>query len=410
MFFIEVFNYSLVFVAGGLVSYYFLISLLALRENKNAVHETATIRKFAVILLAKDKDQNLSRSLYSLSGLVYPKNKYDLIVIADSYSDRIVQLAEKVGAKIKIPPADRRGEDNNALLPWIFNDVLQGGEPYDAVVIFDSDGLVSGNFLEVMNYYLEQGSEAVQCSYKNLYSPENWIDKIREVDFTIDRFVYPSGRKVLGLGISHQSNGVCFSTPLLYEFPWKIEKHPSIIEYGFDLRLNGIDIDFASSAVVYTTILPENRDRNSNFSNLDTNNYQLIRRYTPQLLSTIVETKSLKYVDMFFELVFPRPSNFMLFIVAMGVINSVFWGLTWVSLPALMSWLIINGVAIASITVALMAAGAQQKILKSVIYIPITIYIKALDFIQKYRREKKPIIGPDEKENSFAVSDEKHPV
>lgn len=410
MIFIEVFNYSLVFAAGGLISYYLLISILALRTNRNIDHETVKTRKFAVILSTYGKEQVLSRSLYSLSGLVYPKNKYDLIVIADSYTSSIVQVAEKMGAKIMVPPIDKRDENKNIILPWAFDRILQGDESYDAVVIFDSDGLISGNYLEVMNYYLEQGSEVVQCSYNNLYNPEGWINRILEVDFLIDRFICPMGRRVLRLGINIRSNGICFSTALLREFPWKIEKHPSIIDYGFDLRLKGIEIDFALTAVVFTPVLPVNRDRSNNSSNLIASSYQLSRKYMPQLLSRAVKTKSFKYVDMLVELVSPRFANLMLFVVAMGVLHGVLWGLGWISSSVLLLWLIIIGAAITSVSVALIAVNAQEKFLKSIMYIPITIYIKAQGFMQKYRREEQAIVASDEKDNRVAVSDENQPV
>ncbi|PAU92861.1 hypothetical protein CK503_14330 [Aliifodinibius salipaludis] len=407
MIFIEGLNYLLVCVAGGVTSYYLLISLLALLKNKNIDYEASKIRKFAVLLFAQEKEQGLSRILYSLSGLIYPKNKYDLIVIADSYSNNIVKMAEKMGAKIMVPPTDTREEDENMILPWAFDSILHGDESYDAVVTFNSDGLISGNYLEVMNYYLEQGSEVIQCSYNNLDNPKTWIDKICEMDFLLNRFVYPIGRKNIGLGLTLGNNGICFSTVLLREFPWKTEKQPSIVEYGFDLRLRGVEIDFAPNAAVFTSILPVNNDNNSYFSTPN----ESLRKYLPQLLGRAVKTKSHKYVDILIELLLPKIANIIFLIAAMGLINSALWGLGWISLSPLLYWLVIFGVAITSISIALTAAGTQQKFLKSVMYIPVTIYLKVQGFIQKYRREDQAIVSPpDEKDKRFVVSDENHPV
>lgn len=410
MIFIEGFNYLLVWVAGGVTSYYLLISFLALVKNKNADYEVTKIRKFAVVLFTHEKEQGLSRILYSLSGLIYPKNKYDLIVIADSYSDNIIKVAEKMGAKIMVPPTDKRDKNKNMILPWAFDSILDGDESYDAVVIFNSDGLISGNYLEVMNYYLEQGSEMIQGSSNNLDSPKNWIDKICEVDFLFNRFVYPIGRKILGLGLTFENNGICFSSVLLREFPWKTEKQPSIVEYGFDLRLRGVEIDFAPNAVVFTSILPSNSDKNSYFRTPDPLSYQSLRKQVPQLLEKTVKRKSRKYAYVLIELLLPKFTNITFLVVAMGLINGVLWGLGWISLSPLLYWAVVFGLAITSIIIALTAAGTQQKLLKSFMYIPVTVYLKAKGFIQKYLGEDQEIVSPKEKDKRFVVSDENQPV
>jgi hypothetical protein len=410
MVYIEVLNYFLVFTAGGLISYYFVISLLALRTNTNISHEAIRTRKFAVILYSQGNGNVLSRSLYSISGLVYPKNKYDLIVIADSYSDSIVQIAKKMGAKILVPPNNQQAGNKNYILPWAFNSLLKGDASYDAIVSFDSDGLISGNYLKVMNYYLEQGSEVIQGSFNNLNNPKSWIGKIREMDYVIDRFVYSLGRKALNQGINLRSNGICFSTALLREFPWEIEKQPSITEYGIDLRLNGIEVDFASPAIVFTEILPVITSKKNYFINQSVSNYQLLRKYMPQFLRRVMKTKSFKHADIFFELVSPKFANLILFALAIGAMNGIGWGLGWIGLLTLILWSMIIGTAITSVYLALIVAGAQQKFRRLVMYIPVTIYLKIEALFKKTRRSEQPIETPNGKEKYLRVPDENQPV
>lgn len=410
MVYVEVLNYFLGFTAGGLISYYFVISLLALRMDTNMSHEAIKTRKFAVILYSHGNGNVLSRSLYSISGLVYPKNKYDLIVIADSYSDNIVQIAKKMGAKILVPPKNQQAGNKNYILPWAFNNLLKGDASYDAIVSFDSDGLISGNYLNVMNYYLEQGSEVIQGSFKNLNTPKSWIGKIREMDYVIDRFVYLLGRKALNQGINLRSNGICFTTAILREFPWEIEKKPSITEYGINLRLNGIDIDFASPAIVYTETLPGITNKKNHFIDQSVSNYQLLRKYMPQFIRRAMKTKSIRHADIFFELVTPKFANLILFSIVVGVMNGIGWGLGWTGIFALLLWSLIIVTAIASVYLALIAAGSQQKFKKLVMYIPVTIYLKIEALLKKTRSSKQLVEMPDEKGNFLRVPDENQPV
>lgn len=406
MIFFEVFNYLLLIMGGGIVIYYLLISLFAFRRDRDNNFETVKSRKFAVILFIQEKEQVLSRSLYSLSGLVYHKNKYDLIVIADNYTDSIVQVAEKMGAKIIIPPSDKLRGDNKNILPWVFAHLLEEEQSYDAITVFNSDGLVSGNYLEVMNYYLEQGSEIIQGSYKNLHTPKGWIDKICEMNFLMDSIIYPQGRKALGLGTNIRSNGMCFSTSLLHEFPWK-EGQQSINEYGLSLRLHGIEIDFAPEAVVYTEILTEKWNRNSY---LNTDSYQLLKKYAPQLLRSTLKTKSLKYINILFELISPRFVNMVLFVVAMSIINAAVWWGGWVLTSPLLLWLGIMGLSMISVFISLIGTGSQNKFLKSAFYIPINVYVKAKGLIQRFLRKEKVVEGHGGKDNPLVVTDENQPV
>ena len=414
MIFVEVLNYSFVFMTGGLISYYLLISLSALKRDDNIDYTAGKIRKFAVIVFAHEKKQLLSSLLYSVSGLVYLKNKYDVIVIADSYANDIVQTAEKMGAKVMVPPIGTRKRHKKNILPWAFESLLQENKSYDAFVLFDSDGLVSGNYLEVMNYYLEQGNEVVQCSYSNLYSPKNWVDKISEVNFIIDRVVYPRGRKVLGMGTALQSNGICFSTALLREIPWKIDKQSNITEYGLDLKLDGIDIAFASSAVVFTKIptTHSGKGESNYFSNPNAGHFHLIRKYISRFLRGRVNRNSVKYIDLLFGLIIPQFSNLVLFVISMAIIDGMLWGVGWISLSALLLWVLLIGIVLINVSVALIVAGGKQKFLKQIMmYIPVNIYIKVKRFFQRNGKNEKSIVAPDDGNDKYVtVSDDNQPV
>ena len=241
-------------------------------------------------------------------------------------------------------------------------------------------------------------------------SSESWIDKIYDVNFLLNRFVYPMGRKVLGLGTTLCSSGVCFSTDILREFPWQIDQYPSVLEYGFDLQLKGIEIDFASSALVFTKITPSSSEVNNYPNTPSASSYHLIKKYVPQLLSTKANIKSIIRIGILLELVSPKLANLILLIVAMGLINTVLWWVGWVSVSALLIWLVVGAVAILSIPVALMVTDAPQKFLKSLMYLPITVYTMLQDSIQKYQKEDPSIIELKKKDNGLRVSDESKPV
>jgi hypothetical protein len=57
-----------------------------------------------------------------------------------------------------------------------------------------------------------------------------------------------------------------------------------------------------------------------------------------------------------------------------------------------------------------MVTDAPQKFLKSLMYLPITVYTMLQDSIQKYQKEDPSIIELKKKDNGLRVSDESKPV
>lgn len=407
---IEVLNYFLLFGAGVLVSYHLLISLFAFRVNSNDDRKTIKSRRFAVILFTQGEGEVLSRSLYSLSGLVYPKNKYDLFVVAQSYAEGILEMAEKMGAQIMVPPKEKLQKETQNILPWVFEQIVLKEQNYDAIVVFDSDGLVSGNYLDVMNYYLEQGCEIIQGAYNNLRLTKKWVEQIREINFLIDHNIYPIGRKGIGLGVNIRSNGTCFSTSLLHAFPWKIGGHQNSTEYGLSLRLDDIEIDFAPEALFYTEISNRRKSQGNSQHDIRPNRYQFIKNYVSEIVSKTFKRKSLKYFDILVDLFFPRFRNVMFFVVLMGIITGIIWWMGGIATAPLLAWLVITGGVEINVFLSSVKMDRKNKILETAIYIPVNFYIIGQEVITQFFGKEDSVGSVERKNNRITVLDKNHPV
>lgn len=372
--FIELLQYILATIVGILLSYQMLLSLLALKAEKISNFKASRNRKFAIVIPANN-EKVISRSLYSLSGLVYPKNMYDLVVIADNRTDSSALIAYKLGATV-LERSEEEKQDKEDTLRWAFKQISEWDEQYDAIVVFDSDGLVSGNYLEVMNYYLEQGSKVVQGSDLVLPQPDSWSIETTRIGYLLYNFVKPLGRKVLGFGTKICGNGMCISTDVLREVPWQSWSLTQDLEYGFMLQLNGITIDFAPEANVWTEFPESVSNTKLKGQQKKVGQYQVIKKYAPKFLSAIFKQKSLNHFDTLVELTTPPLVNVLFFTLLMCVANLGFWMAGLGSLLFFWMWMIITGLGVMHLFVGLMAAGADRQLLKSVGYIPMYAFWK----------------------------------
>src|SRR5699024_1165964 len=100
MIIIDIAQYALAIIVGVLLSYKMVLSFFALKNVKISDLKTDKQRKFAIVIPAHNEEKFISKTLYSLFALVYPKNLYDLIVVADNCSDNTAQVARSLGATV----------------------------------------------------------------------------------------------------------------------------------------------------------------------------------------------------------------------------------------------------------------------------------------------------------------------
>lgn len=382
MIIIEILQYGLATVVGLLLGYQLLLSLFAIKGKKIQNFYTSRNRKFAIVLPAHNEERVIAKTLYSLHGLVYPKNLYDLIVVADNCRDDTARIARNLGA-IVLEMFNEKECGKDYALRWAFDQILDWNKNYEAIIVFDSDSLVSGNYLEVMNYYMDQGSEVIQSSDLVLPQPEVWNNEVTRIGFLLYNFVKPMGRKVLGFNMGLRGNGMCMSTEVLRHIPWQAWPLTEDVEYGLNLILNDVQIDFAPEASIWAQMSNRPENTESQHKRWKMWRYPIIREFAPKLLAAAVKQRSFKHLDTFIDLITPPLANTSLFVSIICGLNAVMWALGWFPVTFLWLWLGIAGLGALHLFVGLFAAGADKMLYKSLLYIPmyavwkVILYAKA---------------------------------
>lgn len=233
--------------------YYFLVSIYGILErfNKKPVKNYLPIKKFAIFIPAHNEEKVIGNIVENLKCLNYPKDYYDVFVIADNCSDNTAEVAKKGGANVLIRN-DMENRGKGYALKWAFREVLYREDAdYDAVVIFDADNLVSRNFLKEMNNKLCEGYKVLQGYIDSKNPEDSWITCSYSIAFWSANRSFQCAREYVGLSCQIGGTGFCVDTEVLKKIGWSATCLVEDLEFTMRLMLNGIKVNWAHNAVVY---------------------------------------------------------------------------------------------------------------------------------------------------------------
>jgi len=395
----EILLISLFFAIAPLLAYQFILSLLALNAKIQTRFESDSNRKFALIVPAHNEEKIIGKTIYSLSGLVYPKNKYSIFVVADNCTDNTAELARSLGA-IVLERTNKKEKGKGYALRWAFDKISRYKEAYDAVLVVDADSLISGNYLEVMNYYLDRGSRVIQSSDLVLPEPGNWSIEATRIGFLLHNYVKPLGRKVLNFNMGLRGNGMCFATDVLKEVPWKAWSLTEDLEYGLILMLHGIKIDFAPEATVLAQMPVEAKNAESQRSRWELGRFQIIRMYTGKFLGKALKKRSASFFDVFIDLITPPFVNMMMLVLISLTAVFGLWLLGFAGGLHLILWGLLAVLGLAYFFTGMYVAGADKDLYKSLFRLPVYIIWKIKVYVKAYKKGKEVNWVRTERDNS----------
>ncbi len=240
----------IVFIFG---IYYLLLALAGL-FSRRCRQEHSPQSRFAVIVPAHNEAPVLGKLIESLLELDYPKQLYDIYIIADNCSDDTARVARTYGVTVWERFDSQRRSKGYALEDALKRIGLTGtgaGTLYDAAVFFDADNLVAPNFLRVMNNRLLEGEKLIQCFIDSKNPYDNWVTAAYSLTFWYNNRFLLLARYNLGLSAALAGTGVCISRDVLREIGWSTSTLTEDLEYSMQALLKGYRTTFALETRVY---------------------------------------------------------------------------------------------------------------------------------------------------------------
>ena len=207
----------------GVVNCYLLTLLAAAgvepREQATAEPPDAPGLRFVVVVPAHDEEAGIAATLASLQALEYPRDRFEVLVVADNCGDRTGAEAAARGATVWAR-ADRTRLGKGHALAWAFERVLREQPAIDAIAVVDADCEASANLLSAMDRALRRGAPAVQVDNVVSNPAESSASALRYAAFALMNTVRPRGKSRLGLSAGLLGTGMAFTRSLLERQPW----------------------------------------------------------------------------------------------------------------------------------------------------------------------------------------------
>lgn len=232
--------------------YQLIISLFSFVKLKDKPLVTEKKHKFILIIPAHNEEAVIGNLISSLKNLDYPKELYDIQVIADNCTDKTEEIARSLGANVFVRKEDDpKKKTKGFALQTFFAKFLQEPDKYDAFCVFDADNIVDKNFLNAMNKHLCQGEEVVQ-GYRDIKNPtDSWISSGYAIFYWMMNRFYHLAR--YNAGLSSLMNGTGFMVKLdrIKETGWDTNTLTEDIEFSLKTIIQGKKVGWATDAICY---------------------------------------------------------------------------------------------------------------------------------------------------------------
>lgn len=235
-------------VLAAEAAYLIVLSIAGLVRHEQPPPQSGATRRFAILVPAHDEAASIGRVVRELRAQEYPRDRFDVFVVADNCTDATATIAWAEGAIVHERTEPHLRAKGHALR-WLLDRVRAHGA-YDAYVVVDADSELSRDFIARMNARLAAGALVVQAHYRVRNTTASDLAALREAALASLHYLRPLGREALGLSCGLKGNGMCFAAQVLDHGGWSSVGLAEDVELHLALVQRGVRTHFAPEALV----------------------------------------------------------------------------------------------------------------------------------------------------------------
>ncbi|WP_041315098.1 glycosyltransferase family 2 protein [Heliomicrobium modesticaldum] len=349
-------------------------------------------KTFALVVAAHNEEFVIGPLVENLKNLDYPKELYEVFIVADNCTDRTAAIARDAGAQV-YERFNRQQRGKGYALEWMFEKIFRMERSFDAICIFDADNLVKPNFLMEMNRKMVEGHQIVQCYIDSKNPFDTWVTATFSIAFWHTNRLLQLARYNLGLSNLLGGTGMCISTNLLREYGWGATSLVEDMEFSMKALLNGIKTSWSHEAVIYDekplTFMQSWRQR----KRWAQGHVDIFFRYFPKLFWRGLTTGNFSMLDGALHLFQPALVVLVCLFMILSVIEPISLSFTQLFSSTIHQqvWMFLSYIQFALPLVALMLDKVDRRAWKWVLLYPVFVYswvpIVFLGFWHRNKRE-----------------------
>lgn len=302
--------------------YYFLIGFCGMWRRREVKILTPK-KTFAVIVAAHNEQAVIGQLIDNLEKLEYPKELYDIFVVADNCSDNTAAIA-RAGGAVVYERTSSVGKGKGFALEWMFNQLFAMERQYDAVVVFDADNLVHPRFLLEMNNRLLKGDKLIQgyLDAKNPY--DTWVSGTFAIAFWVIDHIWHLAKTNIGLSSVLGGTGMCIATDVLKRHGWGATCLTEDMEFTMKSLVEGIKTTWAHDAIVYDEKPLTFRQSWNQRKRWAQGQFDVAQRFIPKMIQAGIARRDIRILDGCLHLLQPHFLLLSTFFVIISYVQLAF--------------------------------------------------------------------------------------
>ena len=358
------------------ILYLFIFAIASLFRLRVVCPKNESQKKIAVLIPGYKEDKVIIDVARDALGQNYPRDKYEVIVIADSFADATIATLKQLPIKlveVSFENSTKAKALNKAM------SVLP--DEYDIAVVLDADNIMAPDFLSQIDDFFAANSRTVAVqghrTAKNMNTPFAILDAISE---EITNQLFRKGQRILGFSAAIIGSGVAFDYAFFKNVMLQIE---AIGGYDKELEMrllrNRHKVYYLPDAYVYD----EKVQTAGAFANQRrrwlSSQFHYVRLTLGEAVKMLLTTGNLDYFNKVFQWTL-LPRIIILGIVCVMIpmciiIEQYFFG-TYLT-PA---WIILGGVCLLSFIMLVPGKFYTIRTLKATVKIPLGLWLMFKNF------------------------------
>ncbi len=260
--------------------------------------------RFAFLIPAHNEADVIAGTIKDLFATQnYPRELYDVIVVAHNCTDNTAELAEQAGAKVIILD-DPDPTHRMALYPLKhgINEImkLEGEEAYDVVIHLDADNHLSPDYTSLMNDAFQSGVDFARGYEGALNGAQNFYTKACALFYAFDSRFGSRVRERMNIAAHVNGSGAMMSVRMLKECGgYDCETISDDAEFNFNRMLEGRKGHFVEDAVVYEDMPASFKDTLNRNKRIGAGSMTLIKSKLKTMLGKFFTTGNFSFMEMF---------------------------------------------------------------------------------------------------------------
>jgi cellulose synthase/poly-beta-1,6-N-acetylglucosamine synthase-like glycosyltransferase len=228
------------------ITYLLVVAIAGLMYREEPIPEASEYSRILVLIPSFRDDHIICHTVQEAIAHNYPREKFDLMVVADALQPVTVQELRHLGASVLEVSTRMKSRSIHAAL-----ETLLPGQ-YELVILLDADNIMKPDCLRLVNNAFQAGHPAIQChrTAKNEQTSVALLDAISE---EINNHLFRQGQQALGFSAAPSGSGMAFEFNLLKAiFNWKpiLENPGEDREIDMQLLKRGIQMHYLPEAWV----------------------------------------------------------------------------------------------------------------------------------------------------------------